>query len=55
MASTPIWTTDPVRRIDSLWWVDSPAPSLQARLMQDAIPAMRARGIILNRRNLESV
>jgi transcriptional regulator with XRE-family HTH domain len=55
MDRTPIWTTHPSAGLDFLWWVDSTAPSLQAHLMKEAIPAMRARGVILSRRNLESV
>ena len=55
MQSTPWWTSDPGRVIDFVWWVDSPAPSLQAQLIQLAIPAMRARGVMMSRRNLESV
>ena len=55
MHSTPWWTSDPGRVIDFVWWVDSPAPRLQAQLIQLAIPAMRARGVMMSRRNLESV
>lgn len=55
MDRTPIWTTVADPHIDHVWWVDSAAPSLHARLMQEAIPAMRARGVMLSRRNLESV
>lgn len=55
MDRTPIWTTDPSRSIDFIWWVDSTSRSLRAPLMQEAIPAMRSRGVILSRKNLESV
>ena len=55
MERAPMWTTDSIRISDFMWWVDSTAPSAQAQLMQQAIPAMRARGVILSRRNLESV
>ena len=55
MPRTPVWTTDPSRVIDFVWWVDSLAPSAQAQLIQLAIPAMRARGVMMSRRNLESV
>jgi len=55
MPRTPVWTTDPSRVIDFVWWVDSRAPSAQAQLLQLAIPAMRARGVMMSRRNLESV
>lgn len=51
----PRWTADPARTVDFVWWVDSSAPSLQPRLLQDAIPSMRARGVMLSHRNLESV
>ena len=55
MDRTPMWTTDPSRVTDVMWWVDSDAPAVRAQLMQQAIPSMRARGVILSRRNLESV
>jgi len=55
MDRTPWWTTDPSRTVGDLWWVDSDAPGLQARLLQNAVPSLRARGVILDRRNLESV
>jgi hypothetical protein len=54
-ARAPRWTADPSRTVDFAWWVDSSATSLQPRLLQDAIPSMRARGVMLSRRNLESV
>lgn len=52
---TPRWTVDPSRTVDFVWWVDSPAVTLQSRLLQDAIPSMRSRGVMLSRRALESV
>lgn len=55
MQRTPMWTTDPSRILDDMWWVDSDAPAVRAQLMQQAIPSMRARGVIVSRRNLESV
>ena len=55
MDRAPMWTTDPSRSIDFVWWVDSAAPAARAQLLQQAIPAMRARGVIMSRRNLESV
>ena len=55
MDRAPMWTTDPSRIIDFVWWVDSAAPAARAQLLQQAIPAMRARGVIMSRRNLESV
>ena len=55
MDRAPMWTTDPTRILDSVWWVDSAAPAARAQLLQQAIPAMRARGVMMSRRNLESV
>ena len=55
LPTAPFWTTDPARQIDHIWWVDSLAPAAHARLLQEAIPAMRARGVMMSRRNLESV
>jgi transcriptional regulator with XRE-family HTH domain len=51
----PRWTADPSRTVDFVWWVDSPAVTLHPRLVQDAIPSMRSRGVMLSRRALESV
>lgn len=57
MNRAPLWTTDPTRALDDIWWfgrsgevVDS-----RARALREAIPSMRARGVIFGRRNLESV
>ena len=55
MDRAPMWTTDPSRIIDFVWWVDSAAPAARAQLLQQAIPSMRARGVIMSRRNLMSV
>lgn len=55
MESTPAWTRTPGRMLDEIWWFDSPAPSLHALGLRDAVPAMRARGVMFSRRNLESV
>ncbi|HEV8024591.1 MAG TPA: helix-turn-helix transcriptional regulator [Candidatus Nanopelagicales bacterium] len=55
MDRAPMWTTDPSRSIDFVWWIDSAAPAARAQLLQQAIPAMRARGVMMSRRNLESV
>lgn len=55
MESTPAWTRAPGRLLDEIWWFDSPAPSLHALSLRDAMPAMRARGVMFSRRNLESV
>jgi transcriptional regulator with XRE-family HTH domain len=55
LESTPAWTRAPSRMLDEFWWFDSPAPSLHALGLRDAVPAMRARGVMFSRRNLESV
>lgn len=55
MNRTPWWTTDPARTLDHIWWVDSQSPALRALLLQGAVPSMRARGVILDRRNLVSL
>jgi transcriptional regulator with XRE-family HTH domain len=55
MASTPAWTRDRDAFLDGIWWCDSEAPSLHALALRDAVPAMRARGVMFDRRNLESV
>ena len=55
MESTPAWTRAPGRLLDEICWFDSPAPSLHALGLRDAVPAMRARGVMFSRRNLESV
>ncbi|MFM8893799.1 MAG: helix-turn-helix transcriptional regulator [Actinomycetales bacterium] len=55
LESTPAWTRAPGRVLDEIWWFDSPAPSLRALGLRDAVPAMRARGVMFSRRNLESI
>lgn len=55
MERTPLWTSDPSRTIDGIWWFDSNASTTRALLLSTAIPNMRSRGVIFNRRNLESV
>lgn len=55
METAPMWTTDPSFTLHDMWFVDSDAPTMRAQLMQQAIPSMRARGVIVSRRNLESV
>ncbi len=55
LASTPAWTRAPGRLLDEIWWFDSPTPTLHALGLRDAVPAMRARGVMFSRRNLESV
>jgi transcriptional regulator with XRE-family HTH domain len=55
--SAPFWTTDPARQIDHIWWFGraDAVPQLRAHALQDAVPSMRARGVIFSRANLESV
>lgn len=55
MERTPAWTRDARRTLDLIWWVDSEAISLRPRLLRDALPSMRSRGVMLGRRTLESV
>lgn len=54
---TPAWTRDRSRRLDTVWWVGRPDVVVSARpaALQDSLPALRARGVILSRRILESV
>ena len=53
----PMWTTDPSRTLDSIWWFGRSAEvaGMRPRALRDAIPSMRARGVMLARQNLESV
>ena len=57
MQSTPWWTTNPSLTLDHIWWFGRSAvvPDLRARALREAIPSMRARGVLFGRRNLESV
>lgn len=55
MERAPMWTTDPSLALNAIWFVDSDAPSMRAQLLQQAIPSMRSRGVIVSRRNVESV
>jgi len=52
---SPMWTANPSVPLDEVWWLESTTPTLHAHAMQQAIPAMRARGVMLSRRNLDSV
>lgn len=54
---TPAWTRNRSRRLDSVWWVGRPEVVVSARAaaLQEAMPAMRARGVVMSRRILESV
>lgn len=57
MQSTPAWTRSPDRYLDQIWWfgVAGETPTLRALALREAIPSMRARGVMFGRRNLESV
>jgi len=54
---TPLWTSDPARTIDFIWWFgrSGEVPEIRAHALREAIPSLRGRGIIFSRRNLESV
>lgn len=56
-AKTPTWTTDSKRYLQSLWYFGAAEriPNMRALAFRDALPSMRARGVIFSRRNLESV
>lgn len=54
-AKVPGWTHDLRRMVDFAWWVDTQSPALRMQLVREAVPEMRARGVMLHRRNLESV
>lgn len=57
MDRAPMWTTDPTRALDDIWWFgrSEKVVDLRPRAVREAIPSMRARGVMLGRRNLESV
>jgi transcriptional regulator with XRE-family HTH domain len=57
MRIAPWWTTNPALALDHIWWFgrSEVVPNLRARAIREAIPSMRARGVFLGRRNLESV
>jgi transcriptional regulator with XRE-family HTH domain len=54
---TPIWVRSPARTLDSIWWFGRAevVVDLRARVLQEAIPSMRARGVMLSREVLDSV
>jgi len=54
---SPMWTANPGLALDHIWWFgrSEVVPNLRARALREAIPSMRARGVLLGRRNLESV
>jgi len=57
LRSTPEWTRGAARFTDGIWWFGRAAEvsGLRALTMRDAVPAMRSRGVMFSRRNLESV
>lgn len=57
LPKTPAWTRAPSRYLDEIWWFGRAAevPENRALTLRDAVPAMRARGVMISRRNLESV
>lgn len=57
MDRTPLWTSARRYVLDSVWWVGraNATPLSRASSWQHAIPSLRARGVIMNRRVLESV
>ncbi|MBU6278977.1 MAG: helix-turn-helix transcriptional regulator [Actinomycetales bacterium] len=55
MQTTPAWTREPGRFLEAIWWFDSEAPTLRALTLRDCLPAMRARGVMFSRQNLDSV
>lgn len=57
LESTPAWTRAPGRLLDQIWWFGraEQTTGMQALALRDALPAMRARGVMFSRRNLESV
>lgn len=54
MERVPLWTRDANRMLDVPWWFGS-SGNRMALTLRDAIPSLRARGVMLSRRNLESV
>ena len=57
MDRTPMWTTDPSRVLDDIWWFgrSHDVLAMRSRTLREAIPSMRARGVMFGRANLESV
>ena len=57
MDRTPMWTTDPSRVLDDIWWFgrSHEVLAMRSRTLREAIPSMRARGVMFGRANLESV
>ena len=57
MDRTPMWTTNPSRVLDDIWWFgrSDDVAAMRSRTLREAIPSMRARGVMFGRANLESV
>lgn len=57
MSEMPVWTRDPGRFLDAIWWFGAAheLPSLRARTLLETPSALRARGVMFSGRNLESV
>jgi transcriptional regulator with XRE-family HTH domain len=57
MDRTPMWTTDPARVLDDIWWCgrSHDVVAMRSRTLREAIPSMRARGVMFGRANLDSV
>lgn len=54
MDRVPLWTRDAHRMLDVPWWFGS-SGERKAFTLRDAVPSMRARGVLFSRRNLESL
>jgi len=53
----PLWTRESRRYLTGAWWLgaEMSAPKARARAVANGVPALRARGIFLDRATLESV
>ncbi len=53
----PMWTTELSRTLDDIWWFGRSDAVIEMRphALREAIPSMRARGVMFGRANLESV
>jgi hypothetical protein len=53
----PLWTHARHLYLDDPWWVGTKSSdkALRAQAFANGVPSLRARGIYLDRRNLESV
>lgn len=55
MDRTPLWATVPTRTSGLVWWLEGTGPVQRRQSLRDAIPSLRARGVMLSRQALESV